>query len=256
MPLRHSHRRPVPEWLAQIDLPEPGALESCAFPLRDALEHSLYYPAAGIDGRPVQFLGGFIQSFFYVDYGVQERDLEEAVHGFLGYRVAGRKHLREVDLAPNGWSPRIPPQCDMSRLEQLRAMGFLKKPFADWYVFDRESHLGKDHGPKRFSLVYICGDGVATYQALYWPNKIAPKVLAIIQPGAGFGGNYTDFRDPEGCLAWTVLQGNGEHVPEYLVYGGLLLDYTQACWPDAYPEHVEWFQHVNGNGIWRRRKRV
>lgn len=259
MPLRHSHRRPVPEWLAKINLPEPEALEACAFPLRDALEHSLYYPAAGFDGRPVQFLGGFIHSFFYVDYGKQELDLEEVVqrHGFLGYHVTGRKQLSEGDLAPNGWSLVIPPPCtdDMHRLKQMREMGFVKKPFAVWYVFDREPNRGEDHGRERFSFVYICGDGVATYQALYWPNKIAPEVLAIIQPGTGFGSNYTDFRDPNGCLAWTVLKGNGEHVPEYLVYGGLLLDYTQACWPDAYPEHIEWFQHVNGNGVWRRRKR-
>lgn len=79
-------------------------------------------------------------------------------------------------------------------------------------------------------------------------------MLTIIQPGTGFGGNYTDFRDPNGFFAWTILKGNGQHLPEYLVCGGLLLDYSQAFWPEAYPEHVEWFQHVNGNGVWRRRQ--
>jgi hypothetical protein len=45
--------------------------------------------------------------------------------------------------------------------------------------------------------------------------------------------------------------GGGALLPEYLVCGGSLLDYAQAFWPEAYPEHVEWFQHVNGNGVWR-----
>jgi hypothetical protein len=30
------------------------------------------------------------------------------------------------------------------------------------------------------------------------------------------------------------------------------LNYDAACWPDAYPNHVEWWQHVNGNGVWGR----
>ncbi len=131
-------------------------------------------------------------------------------------------------------------------------MGFVKPPFANWYIFDRESKLGEAHGPQRFSLVYICADGVETYQALYWQNRIAPKVLTIIQPGTGFGGNYTDFRDPDGFFAWTVLYGNHDFVPKYLAYGGSLLNYDAACWPDAYPNHVEWWQHVNGNGVWGR----
>ncbi len=89
MPLRPDQRRPVPEWLAQLQPPEPDSLESCDFPLQDALKNSLYYPAAGFDGRPVQFLGGFIHSFIYVDYGAQEQKLENEVHnvGFLGNRV-------------------------------------------------------------------------------------------------------------------------------------------------------------------------
>ena len=120
--------------------------------------------------------------------------------------------------------------------------------------FDRDECRDEGHGPLRFSLVYLCADGVAAYQALYRHNHTAPEVLAIIQPGNDCSVNYTDFKDPDGSLAWTVLRGNGSNIPEYLVCGGLLLDYTQAFWPDDYPEHVEWFQHVNGNGVWRRKR--
>jgi len=164
--------------------------------------------------------------------------------------------LSERDLAPNGWGPQVPRQFrdQMSRFTDKQTKGFVKNPFATWYIFDRNHDRGEDHGPQRFSLVYICADGVATYQALYWQSQTAPKVLAIIQPGAGFGGNYTDFKDPDGLFAWTVLrEERANNIPEYLVCGGLLLDYTQAFWPNDYPEHVEWFQHENGNGVWRRR---
>ncbi len=99
MTLKHDCRRPVPEWLARLS---PAALETADFPLKEALEHSLYYPAAGFDGRPVQFLGGFIHSFVYVDYGEEESAVNAEMQqpGFLGYHLAGRKRLNERDLAP------------------------------------------------------------------------------------------------------------------------------------------------------------
>jgi hypothetical protein len=206
----------------------------------------------------VQFLGGFIHSFIYVDYGNEEQavDAEVQAPGFLGYHLVGSKRLSERDLAPNGWRPQVPPQFrnQMGSFTKLQAHGFVRSPFATWYIFDRDDDRVEDHGPQRFSLVYLCADGVAAYQALYWQNHTAPEVLTIIQPGTGFGGNYTDFRDPESFFAWTVLRENSSSMPEYLVCGGHLLDYTQAFWPEAYPTHVESFQHPNGNGDWQRKR--
>lgn len=255
MSLKHDQRRPVPMWLARLNPAELGASD---FPLEELLKHSLYYPAAGFDGRPVQFLGGFIHSFIYVDYGKEEQavDAEVQAPGFLGYHLVGGKHLSERDLAPNGWRPQAPPQFpnQMRAFTERQAHRSVRSPFATWYIFDRDECRDEGHGPLRFSLVYLCADGVAAYQALYRHNHTAPEVLAIIQPGNDCSVNYTDFKDPDSFLAWTVLRGNGSNIPEYLVCGGLLLDYTQAFWPDDYPEHVEWFRHVNGNGVWRRKR--
>lgn len=255
MLLKHDRRRPVPQWLERLN---PAELSARDFPLHEALQHSLYYPAAGSDGRPVQFLAGFIHSFIYVDYGMDERavDAEAQASGFCGYHLAGFASLNERELAPNVWRPRIPPQFQnqMRAFKERQAHGFVRSPFATWYIFDRDEDRGEDHGPQRFSFVYLCADGVAAYQALYWQNHTAPEALAIIQPGNDCSVNYTDFKDPDGFLAWTVLRGNGSIIPEYLVCGGLLLDYTRAFWPDDYPEHVEWFQHMNGNGVWRRKR--
>jgi hypothetical protein len=255
--LKNDCRRDVPGWLRDLRLEKLTDLEDVAFPLENALEHSLYYPAAGCDGDPVRILGGFIHSFFYVDYRICENKVDEEARwrGFSGYRLAGRKQLSERDLAPNGWSPIIPENFkgDMDRFDQIRSDVNLKNPFAIWYVFDRISQSREDRGPERFSLVFICADGVATYQALYWPNKTAPDVLAIIQPGHAFGFNYTDFTNHEGFFAWTVM--HKAQTPEYLMCGGMSNDYPQAFWPDVYPEHIEWWDRQDGGGgIWRRKK--
>ena len=120
-------------------------------------------------------------------------------------------------------------------------------------IFQRLPGFDEFHGPERFSLLFICADGVATYLDLYVGNRVVPLVLAIIQPGTGFGGNYTDFRDPNGLLAHVVLKMNNGRVPDYMVCGQIgPLDQTHAFWQMEYPEHVEYFQHRNGVGVWRR----
>ena len=256
MTLKSNCCRDVPHWLSDIRLETPSDLEKVAFPLKKALEHSCFYPASGCDGRPVQFLGGFIHSFFYVDYGVSEARVDEATlqSGFKGYKIVGRKRLKEGDLVPGGWSPVVPPRfhAEVAGFEQFRRSGLVTTPFATWYVLDRDPDFDEKHGPQRFSLFYIAADGVAAYQALYRQNNMAPEVLSIIQPGHAFGGNYTNFTKPDGFLAWTVLER--EPTPKYLVCGGMGRNYTQAFWPDAYAEHVEWFQLQNGIGVWRRRQ--
>ncbi|MCF8227153.1 MAG: hypothetical protein K9J30_14850 [Bacteroidales bacterium] len=85
------------------------------------------------------------------------------------------------------------------------------------------------HGPKRFSLLYLGGEGVASYQALYWTNQMKPKALAIIQPGTGFGLNWTDFRDENRDLGW-VVRNNPSGEPDIIYYGGYGSGYNDFAW--------------------------
>jgi hypothetical protein len=108
--LKDDCRRDVPLWLAELKLPEVHSLELYGLPLDRILEDSLFYPAAGIDGRPIQFLAGFINSFIYADYGLGPLELEDAMlnAAFLGYRISGKRSLPQDDLVPKGWLPVIP----------------------------------------------------------------------------------------------------------------------------------------------------
>jgi hypothetical protein len=52
MVLKNDRRQPVPEWLANLKL--SSLRKSIDLPLTDILRRFLYYPASGLDGRPVQ----------------------------------------------------------------------------------------------------------------------------------------------------------------------------------------------------------
>lgn len=105
------------------------------------------------------------------------------------------------------------------------------KSFAHWTVYERLAEFDDNHGPEKFSLVYIGGEGVATYQALYWSNQKSAKILAIIQPGTGFRLNWTDFRRRDKELAWVVMD-NKFGSPETIIYGGISSFYKDFSWEE------------------------
>ena len=97
--------------------------------------------------------------------------------------------------------------------ELLAKLDFLwgEKSFCDWFVFQRETDLGNQHGPYRFSCLYIHADGRRVFERLYVANYIVPKAIAIIQaPG---------FECQDGIFADCVLR-NPTGRPEMLLFGG------------------------------------
>jgi len=212
-------------------------------PLKELLDNSLYYPSCEFDGGVVKYYSKEIQSFIYCDYATGEEALMRELDSFRGYHLLGNRSLSMEELVPSGWQVILPPTRDLRRY--FRAINHFKKPFAHWAVYERAEDFGEDHGPKRFSLIYVGGEGVATYQALYWSNKKTPKALAIIQPGTGFGNNWTDFRSRNGALAWVVFN-NTFGTPDTIFYGGYNKDYDNLNWPEyEYVSKIKPYYHHN-----------
>lgn len=184
---------PDESWLARCG-------EDSALPLRAILQDSLYYPGSGIDGDPVKNLGGNCISFVYCDCHAEwskEKIVEQLEKDgtFSGFRLSfyrevtaselGLESFRQLEVPPNAVV--LPPGGMV-----------LKTPFALWAVFVRVS-------PKRcferFSLLHVGGDAVCAYRELFRRQKLAPRVLAIIQPG-----NYGQrIWHPDGPLARLAL---------------------------------------------------
>ena len=234
----------TPEWLAFIDKDNIND----KFRLEDILRHSLYYPAAGFDGRPVHVLGGYFISFIYVDYSKGQLDLSKELvdRPFNGYEVIARRNVTEKELTPNGWSPELPPP------EEYRTFNMfgVANPFAELLILERQIEFGEDHGPHRFSLLYVCAEGAAAYQAIYVSNDRTPDGIAIIRPGDGFGGNPLHFRDTNGFFHRIVLN-NPAGTPEFLLTDSEIHENGQPvpCWSE-FNKHIPFFQRF-GLCLWR-----
>jgi len=234
----------MPEWIKN----------PAEFDIHDVLKDSLYYPASGHDGHPVEYFMGNVYSFVYVDYSISRENLLEEIanKGFRGYRVIRQLPISESQLAPNGWRIRVTPDCAEHHQPDHYSDVF-EKPFAEWFIFERTEEYGEDHNPSRFSLLFICADGAAAYQALYLENRMAPKILAIIQPGEAFGCNWTDFTSRRLIMARSVFYGTNP-LPEYVINGGIGRSefYRAPIWPE-YSEFVKKFNiGAKYFRIWKR----
>lgn len=249
--LRQLQAIEVPSWLTNLT---PETIKHEPFPLCELLRDSLYYPSCGFDSDPIKHFGGNVLSFVYVDYG-HTRDAFMSVLHFSGYDLVASRFVTENELAPDGWRP---PELRRVDGDPQRSREYIKAPFCLWSVFQRRIDFPASHGPFRFSLLFVCADGVATFQALYVDSSITPKAVAVIQPGHGFGYNWTDYTDPAQVFARLVL-GNPAGQPEMLLYGGLGRDrdaYGETCWP-AYQYFMRRFSRTESGtvGVWSRTPR-
>lgn len=197
-------------------------------PLKLLLENSLYYPACHFDGGTIKYSNtkmqeARIQSFIYCDYQVNEFDLKADVRKhFRGYTIFADRSIKKEELltGSNSYYAVAPFYISEEEKEKYMYWGSKCKPFCHWFIMEREKDFDETHGPERFSLLYICGEGVATYLQLYNANNIVPIAIAVIQPGTGWGFNWTDFRDEEKPLG-QVMHKNEKGMPKYFFYGGI-----------------------------------
>lgn len=221
------------------------------FPIQAILKDSLYYPASGFDGDPIKHLLGTFLSYIYVDYARSHDLLLQEIkgRGFKGYRMLGWRAVTRQELVPHGWTPQYPTREDGDPRSGYR---WAKPPFCDWCVFERLPELSEEYGPYRFSLMFVGGDGVATFQALYLANHAAPRGVAIIQDGYGFGFNWTAFTNRNRILARSVMESPYGQ-PKVLLNGGWsdINSYMHPIWPE-YTKTIMQFQKTRGGGcvVW------
>lgn len=174
-----------------------------SFNLTEILENSTFYPSSGIDATDIEGLSAYTNSFVHVDYSVPENEIKTALNEdfkAVGYRLIGLKPITEKELAPNGFKPNNfhLKDSEKERLNFLEQAKKSQKPFSYWAVYELDDTLtGSTKGKiEKFSLLHIGGEACATFDALYVNNGTNPKAVAILNPGEGYGDNWTKFTDP------------------------------------------------------------
>jgi hypothetical protein len=198
----------MPEWLENITNLD-------YLPIDKVLQDSVYYPACYDDGSIVKEFNGYAHSFVYVDYEMERANLESRFHTFAGYKVLFKREVTMEELCFRPFNPIFPlPSDGDPSVKKNNA----KRLYAVWVILERLPTTDIHHGAEKFSLLYIKGEGCATYQALYYSNQVAPSIVVARGTDLGFGGNWTDFFKKGGFYERTVLS-NPYGKPDYLCAG-------------------------------------
>lgn len=210
--IRSAKEIQMPEWLQR---------DQFSFNVKEVLKDSLYYPSSEFDGDPIKYFMGNVYSFVYVDYGVSRENLlnELETKGIYGYHIIHQEPIYQDQLRASTYRNKSLPKPRGLRNLREHFQNYIQPPFCEWIVFERNADKTDRFNPKRFSLLYLCAEGVATYQEIYVKNGIKPKIIAIIQPGHGFGMNWTDFTDRNQIFAQSIFHDENL-LPDYLINGG------------------------------------
>ena len=156
---------------------------------------TIYYPGSGDDGQPVKLcaLSHVAHAFVYVDQGICWNTLAERLadqdQGFRGYKPIHDENVSQNQLRPSEWTQHI------KQVEAKRSNSFQSSfvnPFARFVVLERQVD-DEDHGPWRLAILFIGGDGFASFDALYCQEDEVPPPFLIVIQDHGFGGNYDRF---------------------------------------------------------------
>lgn len=208
---------PLPEALPRwLEGPSPKFDRSEFFRSR-----TVYYPGAGDDGHPVSLCARAhaAHAFVYVDYGVPQETIRKQVHTFRGYEVEHLEEVSELTLRPGGWTEHI----DRSELRPGAYDFASVEPFGLFAVLRRSETFEDAHGPRRLAILFVGGDGYATFDALYCQEDGTPAPFLIVIQDGGFSGNFDRFG--AGGLLEYIARGRGV-LPEWLLVGK-----PSSAWP-------------------------
>lgn len=191
-------------------------------PLKALLENSAYYPGCNFDTFPImvanrkwRHLG--IKSFIMCDFGVKISEIQDRRNMEIdGYECVASRVISPKEYIPKGWELNL----FETQAEKYSDRRFPNDPrvrrSAVWQIYQRYSD-NEALGPEIISVLFVIGEGFATYHQLYYHNNIAPKLLFFVQ--------YCDMCGPmpnwEGkdSLFYRMIQTNLQCTPEWVVAG-------------------------------------
>ena len=183
-----THQESMPHWLINFD-------KNSNFNVNLFSDSRVvFYAGSGFDGSAVKTFGAthFAHCFLYTDDKLTNEqitaELDSAQGKFRGYNTLSRMNVAKEQLTPYGWTPHVTPD-EIPKNPFSRTQ---KTAYAFVEILEREKQLGPEWGPERICILFIAGDAVATYDAIFCQDNRKPPMVAVLQDH-GFGGNYTSF---------------------------------------------------------------
>lgn len=202
-----SYEEDIPSWII-------GYVSGKHVKLSEVFKNRIaYYPGSRFDGNLITVVNKAQAAhvFLYVDYGVTREELDahlESPHCMSGYHIVGQTEYALEDF--NDVCHYLPPE-KANRIGMFDSQKI--KPYCLMTVFERNEDKDDGWGSKRFVLLFLCADGIATYYHLFVEGSVNAPWIFMLQDH-GFGGNYDKFG--KGGLLDQIISRSHER-PKYVI---------------------------------------
>ena len=177
----------------------------------------VYYPGSALEGSPIHVFNcaHAAHVYLYIDYGYEKEMIKNMMSESPpnGYHVYDEREVSLSEILPHT------PHYHLTNEEMRHVMEAYKSAhvptqnsFAFLKIYERDESYNEDHGAFRFAVLFIGGDAIATYDAIF--GNTSAKPFACILSPYGFGGEYESFGS-ESLLEKIAIRIN--RLPKYLV---------------------------------------
>jgi hypothetical protein len=191
----------IPNWLVG---------DSFEFNIHQILDNSCFYPYGNFQGSPVKQLIKKSYSFVYIEPEATQNMLQWQIYenGFKGYEVIFQQDISQSMLTPNGVVNYSYPLMNEDYVRPNPA------PFCKWIIFENKIEQ------IRFSFLFLTADAVASYQALYFSNKVSPRFVVFVYPRGDDRRLQNHWRNlaEKGSFFERILLSNKDYAPEYISF--------------------------------------
>jgi hypothetical protein len=178
---------------------------------------SFFYAAERFEVRIMSIFVNITRSMVFCGSKMTEEMFLNQMDTSPEYKVIGYRKVELDEIITTEWFPAFMEgfNSPMFKVDQLNKD--IKQPFAYYVVYDLRKQLPEENTYNRFRILYICGEPVSTYKALYYSNKVYPEFVARIYNK--FHSKYDQLTD-EGEQLHSAVTNNPYGKPKAILIGG------------------------------------
>ncbi|MCX6158012.1 MAG: hypothetical protein NTY74_08560 [Ignavibacteriae bacterium] len=148
--------------------------------LRNIFFRSFFYAAEQFEVRIMSIFVKITRSLVFCGSKMTEEMFLSQMDTAPDYKVIGYRKVELDEIISKEWFPTFMEGFNNPIFNKEQLNQDIKQPFAYYVVYDLRKQLPEEYTYNRFRILYVCGEPVSTYHALYYSNKGYPEFVARI----------------------------------------------------------------------------
>ncbi len=178
---------------------------------------SLFYAAEMFELKIMSYFTKMTRRFIFCGSMMTEEILLKQMDTAPDYKVIGYRKVELDEIISTEWFPTFLEGYNDKFFTKHYKNPDIKQPFAYYIIYEQRKQLPQHYVDNRLRILYVCGESVSTYKALFNSNKNFPFYVARVYNK--FSSKYEKLIDEDEQLH-RAITNNPYGRPETVLIGG------------------------------------